>query len=150
MVGYLLFDAWLSATDRHDENWELAILEDGYQLCPTFDHGDCLGIKLSQSEIIAGIFDSPKLTESSWWRNSIVNGQLDAAEISTAEAFEIATELRPIAARAWIERLSLVHNSDVSRIFDRVPMAIMNTERSLFAMGLLEFNRQHLCPRISM
>jgi hypothetical protein len=94
MVGYLLFDAWLSATDRHDENWELAMLEDGYRLCPTFDHGDCLGTKLSVQEIASGDLGCPKLAESSWWKNQMLDGQVDAVEVSTAEAFVSAAELK--------------------------------------------------------
>jgi hypothetical protein len=144
IVGYLLFDAWLSATDRHDENWELAMLEDGYRLCPTFDHGDCLGTKLSDQEIAIEDFGCPKLAESSWWKNQIVEGHVDTTEISTTEAFTIASELRPLAAQAWLKCLSQVKDTDVIQIFDQIPLTVLTTERNRFANGLLKFNYQQL------
>jgi hypothetical protein len=149
MVGYLLFDAWLSATDRHDENWELALLEDGYRLCPTFDHGDSLGAKLSLEEIRGRDFGSAKLIESCWWKNLLVGGQVSAVEISTAEAFAIGAEFRPLAARVWLERLGLVDAGDIQRIFERVPMVVIDAERNQFAIELLEFNRQKLLKEFS-
>jgi hypothetical protein len=149
MVGYLLFDAWLSATDRHDENWELALLEDGYRLCPTFDHGDSLGAKLSLEEIRDRDFGSARLIESCWWKNLMVGGQVSAVEISTAEAFAVGAEFRPFAARVWLERLDLVDAGDIQRIFERVPTVVIDTEKSQFAIDLLEFNRQKLLAEFS-
>jgi hypothetical protein len=105
MVGYLLFDAWLSATDRHDENWELALLDDGYLLCPTFDHGDSLGVNLLPSERFTQDFEHPKSMESCWWQNQEVGGQIQALEISTRAAFTIAAASRPLAARSWLKQL---------------------------------------------
>jgi hypothetical protein len=149
MVGYLLFDAWLSATDRHDENWELALLEDGYRLCPTFDHGDSLGAKLSLGEIRAKDFGSAKLVESCWWKNRLVDGQVSTVEISTAEAFAIGAELRPLAARAWLKCLASVNSADIQRIFEQIPIVVVDAERSQFAIDLLEFNRQNLLKSFS-
>jgi hypothetical protein len=149
VVGYLLFDAWLSATDRHDENWELALLEDGYRLCPTFDHGDSFGAKLSPDEIRGGDFGSAKLIESCWWRNLMVGGQVSAVEISTAETFAIGAEFRPWAARVWLERLDLVDAGDIQRIFEQVPTVMIAAERCQFAIKLLELNRQKLLQEFS-
>jgi hypothetical protein len=149
MVGYLLFDAWLSATDRHDENWELALLEDGYRLCPTFDHGDSLGAKLSLEEIRAKDFGAAKLVESCWWKNRLVGGQVSAVEISTAEAFAIGAKIRPLAARVWLECLDSVDVGDIQRIFEQVPKVVVDAERSQFAIDLLEFNRQNLLKSFS-
>lgn len=144
MVGYLLFDAWLSATDRHDENWELALLEDGYHLCPTFDHGDSLGAKLSLEEIRGRDLGSAKLVESCWWKNQLVSGQISAVEISTAEAFAIGAKLKPLAARMWLKCLDSVDVGAIQRIFEQVPRVVVDAERSQFAIDLLEFNRQNL------
>jgi hypothetical protein len=149
MVGYLLFDAWLSATDRHDENWELALLEDGYQLCPTFDHGDSLGAKLSLEEIRARDFGSAKLIESCWWKNLMVGDQVSAVEISTTEAFAIGAEFRPLAARVWLGCLDTVDAGDIQRIFEQVPTVMIAAERCQFAIELLEFNRQKLLREFS-
>jgi len=105
LVGYLLLDAWLGATDRHDENLEIAISESGYFLCPTFDHGDCLGSKLDREEQQFGNFIDPRLMESCWWETQTIATRSETIEITTIRAFEIAVKIRPIAAVIWVERL---------------------------------------------
>ena len=53
-LGFLLIDAWIGNTDRHDNNW--GILERSTQdgpvryLAPTFDHASSLGRELSDDE----------------------------------------------------------------------------------------------------
>jgi hypothetical protein len=63
-----------------------------------------LGAKLSPEEIRVRDFGSARLIESCWWKNLMVGGQVCAVEISTAEAFAIGAEFRPLAARVWLER----------------------------------------------
>jgi hypothetical protein len=144
MVGYLIFDAWLSATDRHDENWELAILDDGYVLCPTFDHGDSLGVKLSPQERLLGSFNLPQLTESCWWQTKEIDGRLETVEITTLEAFNNARQIKPIAARSWQQRLAAITPTQIEEIFDRIPEGRITPTAARFAIELLEFNRQEL------
>jgi len=50
-VGYLLLDALVGNTDRHQDNW--AVLRTGSapaRLAPSFDHASCLGFLLSDAE----------------------------------------------------------------------------------------------------
>jgi hypothetical protein len=144
MVGYLLFDALISATDRHDENLELAILEAGYFLCPTFDHGDSLGVKLLAESRSICDFQDPKLVESCWWQNLTIEGRVEAVEISNIEAFKIATELRPMAAIIWLEILSQIKTDDIHAIFEQLPAERIDKVTIRFAIDLLDFNRQNL------
>jgi hypothetical protein len=147
MVGYLLFDALISATDRHDENLELAILEAGYFLCPTFDHGDSLGVKLLAESRSISNFQDPKLIESCWWQNLTVEGQVEAVEISNIEAFNIASKLRPMAAIKWLEVLTRIEIEDIRVIFEQLPAERIDQVSSRFAIDLLDFNRQNLLSR---
>jgi hypothetical protein len=147
LVGYLLFDALISATDRHDENLELAILEAGYFLCPTFDHGDSLGVKLLAESRAIGNFQDPKLVESCWWQNLTVEGRFEAVEISNIEAFNIAAELRPMAAIIWLEMLTQIKTDDIHAIFEQLPAERIDKVTSRFTIDLLDFNRQNLLSR---
>jgi hypothetical protein len=147
LVGYLLFDALISATDRHDENLELAILEAGYFLCPTFDHGDSLGVKLLAESRSISNFQDPKLIESCWWQNLTVEGQVEAVEISNIEAFNIASKLRPMAAIIWLEVLTRIEIEDIRVIFEQLPAERIDQVSSRFAIDLLDFNRQNLLSR---
>ena len=147
MVGYLLFDALISATDRHDENLELAILEAGYFLCPTFDHGDSLGVKLLAESRSTGNLQDPKLVESCWWQNLTVEGRVEAVEISNIEAFNIAAKLRPMAAITWLKMLTQIKTDDIHAIFEQLPAERVDKVTSRFAIDLLDFNRQNLLSR---
>lgn len=147
MAGYLLFDALISATDRHDENLELAILEAGYFLCPTFDHGDSLGVKLLAESTSTRNFQDPKLVESCWWQNFTIEGRVEAVEISNIEAFNIAAELRPMAAIMWLEMLAQIKTDDIHAIFEQLPAERVDKVTSRFAIDLLDFNRQNLLSR---
>lgn len=45
-VGYLLLDAVVGNTDRHEENWAVIDRAGVRRLAPTFDHASCLGFQL--------------------------------------------------------------------------------------------------------
>ena len=135
LVGYLMFDCWLSATDRHDENIEIAIDADGYYLCPSFDHGDCLGSKLSPQELQSKNFKLPKLTESCWWEEE---------EISTIRAFEIGANLAPDAANAWKRQLDRITIEEIEGIFGQIPDELIDPVEADFAIELLDYNRQQI------
>ncbi|MCY4134892.1 MAG: HipA domain-containing protein [bacterium] len=52
-VGYLVLDALIGNTDRHEENWsaiKLTSLEGQHRLAPTFDHASSLGFQLSDQQ----------------------------------------------------------------------------------------------------
>lgn len=46
-VGYLVLDALIGNTDRHEENWAVIQSEPDLYLAPTFDHASSLGFLLS-------------------------------------------------------------------------------------------------------
>jgi len=144
LVGYLLIDAWLGATDRHDENLEIAISESGYSLCPTFDHGDCLGSKLAQEEQQSGNFADYRLMESCWWETQTIDERSETVEITTIRALEIAVNIRPIAAAIWLARLRQINLTQVVDIFSRIPDDLMMINETRFSIELLEYNRQNI------
>ena len=49
-VGYLMLDALIGNTDRHEENWGVVVSESGRYLAPTFDHASSLGFLLSDRQ----------------------------------------------------------------------------------------------------
>ncbi len=48
-VGYLLLDALIGNTDRHQENWAVIASPSGRRLAPTFDHASSLGFQLNDT-----------------------------------------------------------------------------------------------------
>ncbi|MEZ5374377.1 MAG: HipA domain-containing protein [Microthrixaceae bacterium] len=49
-VGYLILDALIGNTDRHQENWAAIDNAGLRRLAPTFDHASCLGFQLDDSQ----------------------------------------------------------------------------------------------------
>ena len=49
-VGYLVLDALIGNTDRHEENWGAVVSGRTRRLSPTFDHASCLGYMLSDTD----------------------------------------------------------------------------------------------------
>jgi hypothetical protein len=114
---------------------------------PTFDHGDSLGVKLLAEFRSISNFQDPKLIESCWWQNLTVEGRFEAVEISNIEVFNIAAELRPMAAMIWLEILAQIETDDIHAIFEQLPAGRIDKVTSRFAIDLLDFNRQNLLSR---
>lgn len=49
-VGYLVLDAIVGNTDRHEENWAIIAGASGRRLAPSFDHASCLGFQLADEK----------------------------------------------------------------------------------------------------
>lgn len=50
-TGYLVLDAWIGNTDRHEENWAVIDPPKGFPyLAPTFDHGSALGSGMTEGK----------------------------------------------------------------------------------------------------
>jgi hypothetical protein len=109
-------------------------------LCPSFDHGDCLGSKLSLGERTDDLEDY-RLTESCWWQTAEINCRSETIEITTLEAFNNACQIKPIAARSWQQRLAAITSTQIEEIFDRIPEGRVTPTAAKFAINLLEYNR---------
>ena len=49
-TGYLVLDALIGNTDRHQDNWASIRGPAGRRLSPSFDHASCLGFQISDEE----------------------------------------------------------------------------------------------------
>ena len=49
-VGYLVLDALIGNTDRHEENWGIIESADTRRLAPSFDHASSLGFQLNDDD----------------------------------------------------------------------------------------------------
>jgi hypothetical protein len=62
----------------------------------------------------------------------------------TLDVFREASKLRPLPARAWVERLSRISDNHVTDIFDRIPTDRISNVARRFAMKMLELNQKRL------
>jgi hypothetical protein len=153
-VGYLMLDAWIGNTDRHDQNW--AVIESHDQkegrilrLAPTFDHASCLGRELESSNKEAKIASTHEDHSTAGYLTKCLSrfvGDQTKAAIHVIEAFRQAHELDPSAGDAWLQRLSGVPEESIISLFERIPEDRIEAVSVEFALEILEINKNKLLP----
>lgn len=149
-VGYLLLDALIANTDRHHENWAIIRLEavgnggPRAELAPTFDHASSLGRELLDTDRAARLDgrDVNRTVERYLVRGEcrFYEREEDARPVSPVRAFQVASALRPDAAKGWRERLREVGLVAMESVVRRVPGARMNDLAKRFAIRMLHLN----------
>lgn len=143
-VGYLILDALVGNTDRHEDNWGTIRSPAGPRLSPSFDHASCLGFLLSDEERIE------RLTEGS---GSTVDAYAKAATTkfegrpTTIEAVVGAFDRISATAQAfWRARIGAVESIDGP--LAEVPADRMTETARRFAAALFARNHELLSHRL--
>jgi excisionase family DNA binding protein len=149
-VGYLMLDAWIANQDRHHENWGYVIepSNGSVHLAPTFDHASSLGRNESDENRVRRLntkdtgMSTMKYVERA--KSAFYRTQDDTKPLSTIDAFRIAAQWRPDAARTWFQKLVEISLPDIRAIIDRVPHEEMSDIAKEFTQQILDLNRQRL------
>lgn len=158
-VGYLMFDALIGNTDRHDQNWawifqgDLAV-KGQYPLClsPTYDHGSSLGRNLTderRSEKLACAdprFDVGAYAAAA--RSCMYIKETDPKPALVREAFGYAQLLRPKAAGSWTKQLHSIDFGRLTSEFARIPESRASPVAIEFALRMIQETRMHLLQTI--
>ncbi|MEW5757188.1 MAG: phosphatidylinositol kinase [Pseudomonadota bacterium] len=148
-LGYLMLDALVGNQDRHHENWGLInSLEYGVRLAPTFDHASSLGRNESDEARKERLTSKDRGRGIEYYcrraRSGLYKTVLDSAPLDTVAAFQEAAKIRPPASRYWLGRLENVEISSFERILAEVPDRVITATARLFALKMLEVNRNRL------
>lgn len=154
-VGYLLLDAWIGNTDRHHENW--ALVEQSVQgplgrtvryIAPTHDHASCLGCHETDAKrerhLTARDRNQGVEAYAGKAKSALYLAETDRKSLSTLEAYRLAGQRRPAAARAWQEQLRNTAQDEVNALFYQVPPDRISPTAVTFAQEILTINRQRL------
>ena len=154
-VGYLMLDALVWNTDRHDQNW--AVLEINRHLdltlAPTYDHASCLGRELSDAKRSGRLTTTRPDSDLSAYLAKPTSRFHDAAgrAVNPLAAFEQAARRRPAVAVAWLRRLDRVPSAVVEGLLARVPDDRISPLGREFAARLVDSTRaalMTLLPRV--
>lgn len=148
-VGYLMLDAWIANQDRHHENWGFIVSPDiTIHLAPTFDHASSLGWNETDSIRLQRLStrDRRRTMERYVERalSAFFSSPSSNKPMPTFDVFQEASRLRPLAAKAWLDRLAQISENDATRIFDQVPVDRISEAGRRFAMKMLELNQRRL------
>jgi hypothetical protein len=148
-VGYLMLDAWIANQDRHHENWGLVVTPQGtIHLTPSFDHASSLGTNETEKN------RSERLTTRNHGRSmeryverarsAMFASPSSRKPLSTLEAFRAAAGMRPLAARAWLDRMEQVSLHNTRSVLESVPEDRISAVAIEFAEQMLELNYHRL------
>lgn len=148
-VGYLLLDALVSNQDRHHENWGIInSIEHGLCLAPTYDHASSLGRNETDERRIERLEskDQGRSVERFCGRarSCFYKISSDKKPMSTIIAFREAGKMRRNAGRYWLERLRGLNLVDFESILNEIPDSEISEPARLFALKMLETNRNRL------
>lgn len=137
-VGFLVFDAWVANTDRHEQNWAyLRDPEGKLELAPTFDHGSALASRLTD-DARASVRDMAR-----WCRRGFAGRFEDMQKTTLLEFARLAhARLQAGDSVNWFERIAAVTDEQCHAVVTAVPSMSALTRR--FTMELLARNRERM------
>jgi hypothetical protein len=138
VTGYLIFDSWIGNIDRHSKNWGIQQFLDGRkELLPTYDHGLSLGVRMPEDKLPIDLTDFSGDCRSSI--QSEIGGTLTMNGLT-----DRLLELRPEAARFWIDRIKRIERDSIEATFDRLPEGWTSDMRLKFTIDLVVASRDRL------
>jgi hypothetical protein len=147
-AGYVMLDAWIANQDRHHENWAALWGGAELRLAPTFDHGAALARNLLDSEREERLTTRDRnRTVASFakrGRSAFYSSSEDARPLELRAAFRLFAQKVPDAAKAWLDRLEAVNQSEIWDILERVPSERMSDICKQFTIELLLTNQRRL------
>jgi hypothetical protein len=154
-VGYLLLDAWLGNTDRHDLNWgfvegseDADATDEITYLAPTFDHASSLGRELTEKNKKRRLnTNDPQFQVEAYAeraRSALYRNPDDANPMGTMEVLDEAVRRRPEAACAWTNRLTNLHNNALREAFNKLPSGRISEASIDFALRMTAHNRNRI------
>ncbi|MCC6586963.1 MAG: HipA domain-containing protein [Bryobacterales bacterium] len=148
-TGYLLLDALIGNTDRHDENWGVVETKAGSRhLAPTYDHAASLGFQLRDSEKHDRMQSKDRGYKVEAYakraKSALFSERTASQPMSTLEAFQRAVERWPTAASVWIRSLQELTQRDMEDILSGVPGERASGISREFALRMLVHNRSRL------
>lgn len=145
-VGYVMFDAWISNQDRHNENWAMIIDKYGKKsLAPSFDHAASLGRNESDAKRKTRLETKDKgQSIATYVRKCKSYFYHEGKRLKTIEAFTFFAMLYGEAALEWLERLENITAKKISDILLAIPEDSMSEVAKQFCFAMLRENKKIL------
>jgi hypothetical protein len=149
LIGYLLLDALVGNTDRHDANWGAVRLADGVvHLAPTFDHASSLGCHLTDANRADRLCtkDSNRTVAAfaAKGRSALYRFEAERTPLLTSEAFLCAARHDRFAAIHWLTALEALSEREIAILLGKVPAERISDTAAEFAKRLVMINRNRL------
>lgn len=146
-AGYVMFDAWIANTDRHDHNW--AVLRHATEAGPlrlsgSYDHASCLGFNVPDDKRTWRLAEPDRIGQ--WCERGKAScfehapgGPIPTLVDTAKKVLDLAS---PVAREHWLGKLAQVSDEDVRPIVTRNPG--MSDPARTFALKVLDVNRRRV------
>jgi hypothetical protein len=152
-AGYLMFDAWIANTDRHDNNWSIlrhtTERDHPDYLCGSYDHASSLGFGEQDSKRVMRLAEPGRMRR--WCERGVAScfehnsGESVPSLVATAKrALEMAA---PPATDYWLARFGKVSDADIRETMFGI--AGMSEPARNFAVSVLEINLRRVLDACS-
>lgn len=147
-ADYLILDALIGNTDRHDENWGL--LQEGTAagftktLAPSFDHASSLGRELSEERSSRALAENRLAVYAERGRGGIYWREDDRHGPSPLELVRRAVVEYPDYFRPALAKLAGRDDSNILEAVNRIPEGWATRTQRVFAAALMGYNGAHL------
>jgi hypothetical protein len=153
-AGFLVLDAWVANTDRHDNNWAvlrplMSSAEAPMRLCGSYDHASSLGFSITDDQRRRLLDDEEAIKR---WCG---RGYADRFDLGPGPErptlVELAVEGLSLASNAageyWARQLREVDEQEVRRVLDRIPR--MSDPARRFVFEVLGVNRRRVLDAVA-
>lgn len=143
-AGYLLLDALIGNTDRHQDNWAAIRGPAGERLSPSFDHASCLGFQISDEERLERLAGDGNRTVAGYATGARTKFEGRPSPIDAALTAMALTGA--LSRQRWIGAPTRCPTLDEP--VDDLPEARMSLPAKRFAIALYAQNRSSLSRRL--
>ena len=148
LVSYALLDGLVANTDRHHQNWMVAIVENSgdirMQVSPSFDHASSLGRELRDERREQILSSKEVLNYLKKGRGGVFINDVHGRAPSPLRLAQLISRWQPRLARTWSDRLNSVLDTKVRSVIDRIPPEFMSDIAKDFAYQVVVISRDEL------
>ena len=140
-VGFVVLDALVGNTDRHQQNW--AVIQDSSRrLAPTFDHASSLGFLLDdQTRLDRLRTEDDGFSVETYAAKA--SSKFDGSPSTLMLAKTALAMVAPTVREHWIRRVEAIGTLDP--ILADLPASRISSPATLFAAAVFQANRTQLC-----
>jgi hypothetical protein len=143
-AGYLVLDALVGNTDRHQDNWATIRGPGGERLSPSFDHASCLGFQLSDEERLERLDGRGNRTVEAYAGAARTKFEGNPSPIDVAVA--ALSDVNPDVRSCWKR---LVDGApELAELMSGIPAERMSEASRRFAEALYGDNHASLSHRL--
>ena len=148
LASYVLLDGLIGNTDRHHENWMVALVDDWEQIwieiMPSFDHASSLGRELTDEKREQILKSGEVGRYIKRGKGGIYVNSKDKRAPSPLQLARLLSRWKPGLTVETLNRIHDLSEQEVRRTIGRVPRAFMSDTSKKFAFQFIMSSKQEL------